>query len=258
MPSCAVKFDTLEDVWQWYVWLSVSMCIYLTCTLFWNRKTYGLMRGSSRGVLIYEWFYRVVQLVVIVSASYAAWRVYECGNWDVHPLRLFYYILWLVFAVLLIPMMFLFKNYTLNTIWHLIIVGLSVTVTVFFFITDVYAGVVFMLICLWYIFHSITHMYIWANRIEFKKKYKKLEHRYADVQRPLPYSASAEESVEKQTTSQDDITSYQEPSSVYGSDYKDPDALPVLNNDANIRNADSSYTGGEFTMIVPLHENGSL
>lgn len=168
MPTCATTFNTWQDAWILFIFGCISGLIYGLFSKFWDNVHYAYLRFGG-GIFIPEKFHRILSIFLLLISNYAAWRVWSCGNWDYNTIPLFLWLLWVVVFSLVVPMIFLTKNYIVNAVWGAVHLIFAITVLVFFFFEDTWSGIIFILETLFGIYWLITGIYIAWNRKTFNK-----------------------------------------------------------------------------------------
>ena len=170
MPVCATTFVTIEDAWQLGIWTFVTLAIYFLLQRLHDRKHYAVLRSLT--FVLPEWLYLIGNALLMLAASYAAWRVYSCADWTMNGVPLGLYLLFVVLFALQVPMVSLIRNSIVAAIWAVVVALVSIAVLIFFFAEDMWAGIVFIVVLLYVLYWVVVHLYLAWNRATLDDQYK--------------------------------------------------------------------------------------
>ncbi len=151
----------LEDLWQVLIWGFVTTVLYILFARTWNRKTYKFLR--SHQVMLVEWLHFLITATLLLSIAYAAWRIWDDGDWDVHPGHLFVYILFVIVFSLTIPALFwVGRSLQISLIWSVVTFLFALATMILFFTVDLFAGIIMIFMAAFTLYWMIINfLLVW-------------------------------------------------------------------------------------------------
>ena len=155
----ASTISDLEDLWQIAGWAFFTLLLWGCSLWFFKRGEYRFLRTQT--LLLPEWLFRVLFILLLLTLSFAAWRVWDIDDWDSDPLPLFIYFLWIVSIGCALALWLQIINPIAGVVGYVIAVVLGLTVTVLFFVEDVLAGALALLGSLVMLYLLLVNIYLW-------------------------------------------------------------------------------------------------
>lgn len=176
MSACPVEFETLEDLWQLFIWFFLICGTYALLSKLWSTTHYEFLRKYT--ALMPEWLFEAVVITLLCSWSYAGWRVWWCGaspqpkpltgytsyGWDNNPVPLFLHTLFAIAFALQPAILHRSKQYIISAVWAVGSVLLCIAVVVFFFFDDLVAAIIMVVALIFQVYWMGVSIHLgWQN-----------------------------------------------------------------------------------------------
>lgn len=141
---CTASAASLSDFYNLAGWVYVSLGITgLLIWMLWSKKWYITMRAGGVTLPTEQAFFIIVTLVT-AGNGWAAWRLWNCGNWSVDPTPLALYVAMIVMhGLYMLVMVRLHHMQETIVMWVLLLLDMAVTGVFSYFAwhNDKWAGV---------------------------------------------------------------------------------------------------------------------